>query len=114
MHLFYPLISVIETNNHFIPSAMKTEIRFGMETMDSHFNRCSVPNQGWLVQGINPNEQPIKAVYHFFGSDAAKSNRSYTLSCLDQLLQELAVANFIDCDDAKKLVFMRLLLKLIF
>ena len=86
---------------------MKTEIRFGMETMDSHFNRCSVPNQGWLVQGSNRNEQLIKAVYHFFGSDAAKSNWSYTLSCLDQLLEELAVANFIDSNDATKLVFMR-------
>ena len=87
---------------------MKSEIRYGVETMDGHFNRSSIPDQGYLVHGMDSNDQLIKAAYHFFGSDAASANWSYTLSCMHQFLEELVTSSFLETNDAEKLVFMRL------
>lgn len=87
--------------------AMKTEIAFGSEVQDSHFNRSSVPDQGWLLHSMDPQEQLIKSCWHYFGSDSSKSNWSYTLNCLHQFLADLPAAGIMDVNDLQKLVFIR-------
>ena len=86
---------------------MKTEISFGSEVQDSHYNRSAVPDQGWLLHSMNQEEQLIKSAWHYFGSDSAKNNWSYTLNCLNQFLTDLPAAQLIDVNDIQKLVFMR-------
>ena len=86
---------------------MKCEISFGHEIQDSHFNRCSVPDQGWLLHTMDHQESLIKAAWHYFGSDAAKSVWSYTLSCLRQWLSDFPASNLTDTDQLERLVFMR-------
>lgn len=86
---------------------MRSEISFGSEVQDSHFNRSSIPDQGWLLHSMNQDEQLIKSVWHYFGSDASKTNWSYTLSCLHQFLNDLPAAGIMDVDELQKLVFIR-------
>ena len=88
-------------------SAMKTEISYGSEVQDSHFNRSAVPDQGWLLHSMNEDEQLIKSTWHYFGSDASKSNWSYTLCCLNQFLSDLPEASIINVNELQKLVFIR-------
>ena len=88
---------------------MKLEISYGHEIQDSHFNRCSVPDQGWMLHTMDQQENLIKGVWHYFGSDAAKSNWTYTLSCLNQFLSDFPASNLTDTNQLTKLVFIRLL-----
>ena len=86
---------------------MKTEISYGSEVQDSHFNRSAVPDQGWLLHSMNEDEQLIKSTWHYFGSDASKSNWSYTLCCLNQFLSDLPEASIMNVNELQKLVFIR-------
>ena len=86
---------------------MKMSIAFGHEVQDSHFNRCSLPDQGWLLHTLDNEDNLIKAAWHYFGSDAARSVWSYTLSCLRQWLSDFPDSNVTNTNQMDKLVFIR-------
>ena len=87
---------------------MKIELQFGRETADQHYGRGALSLQSVLTHANHFYEEvdtiPVKTCHHFFGPHGAEANHDFTISVLDQYIDEVKEESAFNVNRLSKMV----------